>query len=453
MTPEEFKKAHFSLTLKQREVLEKFWDGKTDKAIAREMSCSDGNVRTHIEKICDKFDLKKEGEPKGSKHRHELKEIYAKHQQDLFDDEFFQEYDLKNGNFNLAVLGKYNIENRKFNGEFKLESTEGTVPLKSPFYVERSSIESFCYQTIIEPGALIPIKAPREMGKSSLLDRILDRGRQEGYQTVRLNLCQIPPKKCADINTFMRCFCFLIRKELPDNLPQVDELWDDEIGGASATGYLQAVLEGLEIPLILGLDEVDNVFDYEDVYQYFLPLLRAWHEEANSLEIWENLRLVVVHSTEDYGRLDLNKSPFNVRSAVELRDFSPEEIADLAGRHRLNLTSRQLEDLRALIGGHPYLVRLAFDRLARGDTSLEMLLENAATDAGIYQGHLLRHLEILNENFALKASFKEVIFCGEAVQIDGLKSRKLYSMGLIVKQGNLVMPRCPLYRQYFRERL
>ncbi|MDY6806671.1 MAG: AAA-like domain-containing protein [Cyanobacteriota bacterium] len=337
--------------------------------------------------------------------------------------------------------------------KLKLESTEGTVPLKSDFYVERSPIESFCYQTIIQPGALIPIKAPRQMGKSSLLDRILDRGRQEGYQTVRLNLRQISAEKFADTNTFMRCFCSLIRKELALNLPQIDELWDDEIGGASATGYLQAVLEGLENPLILGLDEVDKVFDYEDVYQYFLPLLRSWHEEANSLEIWENLRLVVVHSTEDYGRLDLNRSPFNVRSPVELRDLSPEEIADLAGRHQLNLTSPQLEDLRALIGGHPYLVRLAFYRLARGDMSLEMLLENAATDAGIYQEHLLRHFDILNRNSALKASFKQVIVSEEAVQIDSLQSRKLYSMGAIVKQGNLVMPRCPLYRQYFRERL
>ncbi len=291
------------------------------------------------------------------------------------------------------------------------------------------------------------------MGKSSLLDRIIDRGRQDGYQTVRLNLRQISAEKFADTNTFMRCFCFLIRKELALNLPQIDDLWDDEIGGASATGYLQAVLEGLEVPLILALDEVDKVFDYEDVYQYFLPLLRAWHEEANSLEIWENLRLVVVHSTEDYGRLDLNRSPFNVRSAVELRDFSSEEIADLAGRHRLNLTSHELEDLRALIGGHPYLVRLAFYSLARGDTSLEMLLENAATDAGIYQEHLLRYLDIFNGNSALKASFKEVIVSEEAVQIDSLQSRKLYSMGAIVKQGNLVMPRCPLYRQYFRERL
>jgi hypothetical protein len=51
-----------------------------------------------------------------------------------------------------------------------LEEPEGQVPLESAFYVERPPIESDCYETIIRPGALIRVKAPRQMGKSSLTE-------------------------------------------------------------------------------------------------------------------------------------------------------------------------------------------------------------------------------------------------------------------------------------------
>jgi serine/threonine-protein kinase len=51
----------------------------------------------------------------------------------------------------------------------------GTVPLDSPFYVERPPAEKTCYDLIVTDkavNALIRIKAPRQMGKSSLMVQI-----------------------------------------------------------------------------------------------------------------------------------------------------------------------------------------------------------------------------------------------------------------------------------------
>ena len=45
----------------------------------------------------------------------------------------------------------------------------GSVPLDSPFYLERFAVEEQVEREIRKPGALIRIKAPREMGKTSLL--------------------------------------------------------------------------------------------------------------------------------------------------------------------------------------------------------------------------------------------------------------------------------------------
>lgn len=67
----------------------------------------------------------------------------------------------------------------------------GPVPLDSPFYIEHSAISAQVYEEICKPGALVRIKAPKEMGKTSLLLRTLDYAHRIGYHTVSLNLEQI----------------------------------------------------------------------------------------------------------------------------------------------------------------------------------------------------------------------------------------------------------------------
>jgi hypothetical protein len=84
---------------------------------------------------------------------------------------------------------------------------------------------------------------------------------------------------------------------------------------------------------------------------------------------------------------------------------------------------------------------------------LEQLLQDAPTDAGIYQDHLRRHLVTLQENPELAAAFKQVINTPEPVRLETMQAYKLYSMGLIKRQGNQVKPRCQLYQQYFLEHL
>jgi hypothetical protein len=49
----------------------------------------------------------------------------------------------------------------------------GAVPLNSCFYIKRFNTEEDLYKEVCNPGALIRIKAPKEMGKTSLVLTIL----------------------------------------------------------------------------------------------------------------------------------------------------------------------------------------------------------------------------------------------------------------------------------------
>ncbi|BAZ10916.1 TIR protein [Calothrix sp. NIES-4071] len=334
------------------------------------------------------------------------------------------------------------------------ELPEGQVDLASAFYVERPPNEERCYEAIVKPGSLIRIKAPRQMGKTSLMARILHHASQKGYLTVPLSFQLADGKVFADLDQFLRWFCASIgrRLRLPNKLV---DFWDEIFGSKdNCTAYFEEyLLAEINQPLVLGLDEVDLVFQHPKVAADFFGLLRAWHEEGKNRDIWKKLRLVVVHSTEVYMPMNINQSPFNVGLPIELPELDTEQVLDLAQRHGLNWSFTEVKQLMAMVGGHPFLVRVAMYRIARLDTTLDLLLQTAPTEAGLYGDHLRRHLWNLEQRPELATAFKRVVTEITPIKLNPIECFQLLSMGMVHLQGNDVTPRCNLYRQYFKERI
>jgi class 3 adenylate cyclase len=334
------------------------------------------------------------------------------------------------------------------------ELPEGQVSLTSVLYVERPPIESRCYQRILQPGALIRIKAPRQMGKTSLMARILHHASMHGCQTVSLSFQLAERKIFTDLDKFLQWFCANVTRRLRlEN--RLSDYWDDIFGSKDncSVYFEEYLLENLTSPLVLGLDEVDCVFQYPEIATEFFGLLRAWHEDAKNREQWKKLRLIVVHSTEIYLPLSINQSPFNVGLPIDLPEFTPEQVQDLAQRHDLTWNVEPVEQLMAMVGGHPYLVRLTLYHIRYRGMTMEQVLQQAATEAGLYGDHLRRHLWNLQQDPDLAAAMKQVVCATEPVRLESMQEFKLHSMGLVHLQGNKVIPRCNLYRLYFSDRL
>ncbi|NES24687.1 MAG: hypothetical protein F6K41_38710, partial [Symploca sp. SIO3E6] len=297
------------------------------------------------------------------------------------------------------------------------ELPDGSVPLNSSCYVERVPHESRCYKELLKPGALIRIKAPRQMGKTSLMNRILVYGAQKNYQTALLDFQQAEEIVLRDLYKLLRWFCANLTLQLKLE-PKLDEYWDDDLGSKmSCTLYVQEyLLEQLPSPLVLALDEVSILFEKPKVAQEFLTLLRAWHEKAKVVSLWQQLRLVMVQSTEVYLPLNINQSPFNVGLGIELEPLTTQQIQDLVQRHGLRFNSQQLAQLIELVAGHPYLVRLTLYHLARKEITLEELMTTAATDTGIYSNHLHRHLWNLQQHPELAAACRQILSTTKPVE-------------------------------------
>jgi hypothetical protein len=333
----------------------------------------------------------------------------------------------------------------------KLENPEGQVGIASQFYVP-SVFEERCYGEIQKAGSLVRIKSPHNMGKSSLMARVLAQAESLHYRAVTLDLQQANQRLFGDLNQFMHWFCASVGKPLGVKVKKED-YWD-EIFGANdnSTDYFEKyLLKESEPPLVLAIDNFDRIFNYADIETDFCGLLRGWHERSRSHPLWGNLRLVIVYSQEPYLQKDINQSPFNVGLPIELSEFNPQQVQNLAIQHGLDWTTQQVAQVMALIGGHPYLVRSVLYHVAAGDVSLAEWLESAPTEAGIYRDHLAGYLKSLEDYPNLGDAMRTVLSSDRPVRLRSEEAFKLDSMGLVVRVANNVQPRCSLYRQYFSD--
>ncbi|NJK36593.1 MAG: hypothetical protein HC920_01750 [Oscillatoriales cyanobacterium SM2_3_0] len=361
-----------------------------------------------------------------------------------------------------------------------LEFPDSPLAPDSGFYIPRPPIEDLAYAKLLEPGSLIRIKAPRKMGKSSLILNILDRAAQENYQMIHLDLGQADNTAFSSLDRFLRWFCANLSRELQLS-PKLNEYWDEDIGSkVSCTIYMQAhLLTQLPTPLVLALTEIDRVFEYPEIAKEFLPLLRFWHEQARKTEVWQKLRLIVSYSTEVYIPLNLNQSPFNIGLPLTLPPFTPDQVSELARRYGLAWFSQiDTEQLMGIVGGHPYLIQLALHHLAfpqhslnptsimfmppakdRTETweqqrqRLQDLLHQAPTEAGVYNDHLRRMLSMIQSNSYLRLALQQVVSSDQGVSLEPTLAYKLNSLGLVNLDGNYTMPSCQLYAIYFRNQL
>lgn len=428
MTQETFDISLEKLTKQEEKILRLFLEGKDDPAIAEVLCCTQENVRCHLANICRKFVLTQKEDSRGCSHRDDLITLCCK---------FKPEW--------VAPPARLRV------GYPALEYPNGRVPLDSYFYLSRNNLELQCSQAILQPGALIRIKAPNLMGKTSLMSRIFAEAKKKvEIRTVEVNLAEADEEKLNNSEEFLRWFCTIVgeRLELEE---QLTNYWkgSSERRHGCTTYFDRYLLPQINCPLVLALDEVERIFPYA-VAQDFLTLLRLWHEKAKTSPIWSKLRLIISHSTEVYVELRATQSPFNVGKPIELSEFTLEQIKTLAIRHGLGWGDSQVENLMSIIGGHPYLIRLALYHLTTQPISLEQLLRQAPTEEGIYRDHLRGLLATLRQDAELAKAYKAVVTALSWVELDPMKTYLLWSMGLVRKQDNKVMPRCDLYREYFR---
>ncbi len=270
----------------------------------------------------------------------------------------------------------------------ELELPGGSVKIGSRFYIPRPPSESLCYQAIAKPGALIRIKAPPKMGKTSLMMRIMDYAASLGYHTVTLDFHEVDSEIFYSLKRLLQWVCASVGLEL--QLPErVDEYWKEIFGSKTSCNlyFEKYLLAEISQPIVLVFDKLDYLKACQGVANDFFALLRAWYEKGKNIDVWKKLRLVMVYC-EEVVSLNNHQSPFNVGVPVQLSAFDCQQLRELVRRHGFDGNDSEINQLMSKLGGHPYLSHLALYELAKRDRTLAEFLQLNLEEIAPYKDYL-----------------------------------------------------------------
>jgi AAA-like domain len=315
-----------------------------------------------------------------------------------------------------------------------------------------------CCQVLSKPGTLLKIKAPRKRGKTTTaLDILTDLRDQQSYRTVYLSLDSADNSDYQSFNSFLKWFCLAIGSEL--NIPnQQSDYWDKPVSKVRCTSYVENIFLLVDDrPLVLCIDRLDRIFPHVEIARDFFGLLRSWHEKAKSREIWQNLRLMLLYCTENYGEINPLESPFNIGILEKPPEFTAEQTSMLAEEYGLPWSSENTQQLRNAVGGHPYLIDEMLTHWKDCPRTLDeqLKLEADPTSDEIYSIYLQLLWRAVTEDSILVIALNKILDSLIPVPIDSMDLiERLIDIGIIIRtDGNLVQPYCQLFRDYFQARI
>ncbi len=225
-------------------------------------------------------------------------------------------------------MGFTDMENR--NSE-PFYITGGTLPVDATSYVERRAdldltdslrTREYCY-----------VLNSRQMGKSSLCVRAIQRLREEGVRTAFVDLTRIGAQNVKPDQWYAGLLAetgraLNLRNEFLRHWKERQEL-------SPVQRYFGAIREvaltASEAPLVVFVDEIDAVRSLGFSADEFFAAVRACHNARTEDPLYKNLTFCLVGSATPADLItDTRMSPFNVGRRIELRDFTPEEAAPLA---------------------------------------------------------------------------------------------------------------------------
>jgi AAA-like domain len=439
MNEAEFEEKYLAITKFQRPILTRLLLGESDTEIASALGSTKENVRQHISKVCQGFNIQnKKGEFWGL--REDLVEIFRQHKPEMVGKRWLNELADRQAPINFP---------------------SGAISIDSLLYIERElvetgikrSIEADIKIAITEPRALIRIIAPSKFGKTSLLLRIESHAKTQNFRTAYINIKQeFDRERLENYGLFTRYLCALISEQI-DSASDVP--WQDRLTPQmNCTRYIEILLNQTAAPIVLILDGVEALYSTDIINQEFFQMLRRWHDNGAVKESWRKIRQIIVYSSDNYGTVNLDRSPFNIGRHYELTEFNESEILELAKQYRLNWDKTQVSYLMSSIAGHPYLVNLALYHFAtHRDLSLEQFSSESSINS-IYQSYLDSLANYLERNSELRVTLDHILNPKkESFWLEDRLKHILYSMGLIKYLNSEIMIRCKLYQQYFQKYL
>ncbi|MGK7923912.1 MAG: AAA-like domain-containing protein, partial [Spirulina sp.] len=273
----------------------------------------------------------------------------------------------------ILQQAKLKLENDLLKSDEQTESFDyqigGSLDVNAPTYVVRSA-DRHLYQAL-RAGEFCYTFNARQMGKSSLMVRILKQLREDGYRCIAIDLTRIGGKNIT-ADRWYKGFATELWRGF-DLLRQVKlkAWWADRDDLPTPQRLMQFIEDVLLVEvknpendepaqMIIFLDEIDCVLSLDFSINDFFALIRACYNQRALDENYRRLTFALFGVTTPSMLIsDPQKTPFNIGHPIHLEGFKVNEAQPLLYGLANNVNNPQtiLQAIIGWTGGQPFLTQ------------------------------------------------------------------------------------------------
>ena len=351
----------------------------------------------------------------------------------------------------------------------------GSLPLDAPTYVVRSA-DRYLYKALRQ-GKLCYILSARQMGKSSLMVRMMHHLQQEGHRCAVLDMTRIGSDDVTPEQWYKGLAVELWQLlDLADSI-RLGPWWKErqDLPTVQRLGQffeeimkrVGAELEQQDRQLVIFLDEIDNVLSLNFPMEDFFALIRALYNQRTVNPIYKHLTFAFF-GVATPGELiaDRKRTPFNIGQAIELNGFQLHEAQPLLQGLSEKVENPQtvLNEVLAWTGGQPFLTQKVC-RMIRDSAAEIPINTEAVWVENLVRTRMIEHWESQDEpqhlrtirdrilgshrSSQLLALYQQILAQGEIAATGSDTERELLLTGIVVKQVGQLQVYNHIYQTVF----